>query len=101
MKTPHSSTKAPKSACDHARGWVELGLGAAAGGTLIWSCTRSPFSWESSVMLLSLCLVLLGKASPLMMLLDRLPKFAPGSASAKRRNDSSRTKSVSDSGLRG
>ena len=89
MRTTRTTGQASLTLCTRTREWIELGLALAAGCAFIWSFTRSPFSWEGSFLLLSLCLILLGRASPLMMFLDRLIKLNNRTKSASRPSNSS------------
>ncbi len=76
MKTSRPKPRTTRTLCAQAREWVKLSLATAAGGVFIWSCVQASIAWEGKILLFSLCLILLGHASPLMLLLDRLPKFS-------------------------
>lgn len=72
MRTNQTTGQASRTLCTQAREWVKLGLGLVAGVAFIWS---SVFNGNGSILLLSFCLILLGCATPLMLLLDRLPNL--------------------------
>ncbi len=72
MRTTQNTGNASPTHCAKTREWVKVVLGFAAGVAFIWT---SAFNGNGSFWLLSFCLILLGCASPLMMLLDRLPNL--------------------------
>lgn len=86
MRTNQTTGQASRTLYTQAREWVKLGLGLVAGVAFIWSCI---FNGNGSILLLSFCLILLGCATPLMLLLDRLPSLfnrakPPSKTSARR-----------------
>ncbi len=52
------------------REWVEVVLGTAAGGALIWLCVTGNANWAACGLLLFLCLTLLRKTTVLGSLVE-------------------------------
>ena len=63
MNTTQTTGHPYRTSCTQTREWVKVVLGFAAGVAFIWTCT---FNDNGNVLLL-------GCASPLMLMLDRLP----------------------------